>query len=203
MKKWKKQIIRLVTKEALLSIFDLMTPFFQASYMYRQSVNKYLEKRSIDRSQFLDKIRYWQRKGYITSFVENKERYIELTKKGLKVLKETDIGRIKIKKPKNWDGKWRIVIFDIPESQRDSRDILRAKLKQMGFLQVQKSVYVFPFECTQEIHELVNRLYIKKSVIISIAEIIEGEKRIIERFFDLGVLNKNHLKNKSEIRSRS
>lgn len=162
--------------------------------MYRRSVNKYLENRSIDRSQFFDKLRYWQRKGYIKSFVENKERYIELTRKGLKVLKETDIERIKIKKPENWDGKWRIVIFDIPESQRDCRDILRTKLKQMGFLQVQRSVYIFPFECTQEIHELVNRLSIKKSVIICISEIIEGEKRMIERFYKLGLLNKNHLK---------
>jgi len=209
MKKWKKQIVRLATKEALLSVFDLITPFFQADRHYRQSMDKYLAERTIDRAQFFDRIRYWQRKGYIENFVESKERYIELTKKGIALLEEIEIENIEIKKPQNWDGKWRIVIFDIPESQRRNRDILRCKLKQMGFLQIQKSVYVFPFKCTQEIHELVSRLSIEKSVIISVSEIIEGEKKIIEKFLKIGLLKKSHLKNKfkkykkSETYSRS
>jgi DNA-binding HxlR family transcriptional regulator len=35
---------------------------------------------------------------------------------------------------KNWDGKWRIIIFDIPEKQRKIRRILRGKLKEWGFV---------------------------------------------------------------------
>lgn len=42
---------------------------------------------------------------------------------------------------KNWDGKWRIIIFDIPESQRKIRRILRGKLREWGFVVWQKSVW--------------------------------------------------------------
>lgn len=40
-----------------------------------------------------------------------------------------------------WDGKWRVVIWDIPEKRRMARDLLRYKLKQLGFSQLQKSIW--------------------------------------------------------------
>jgi phenylacetic acid degradation operon negative regulatory protein len=47
--------------------------------------------------------------------------------------------------PKTWDGKWRMVLFDIPDAQTQLRDELRATLQIVGFLRVQNSVYVFPY----------------------------------------------------------
>ena len=194
MKKYQKRIMALATKEILLSIFDTFTPFFEASIIYRRSTRDYLERRSIDRNDFLRKIYYWRERGLIETFVENKERYIELTLKGKKILKEVVFNNLKIDIPKRWDGKWRMVIFDIPEENKNSRDIVREKLKQIGFLRIQKSVYLFPYECTKEIVFLAERLDIKNNVLISILEIIQGERKIIKKFIARGLINKKDLK---------
>jgi len=78
---------------------------------------------------------------------------ISLTKKGAQ-----EYLRYKIDKKKNqkWDRKWRIVIFDIWESQKRIRDLLRAKLKWMGFKELQKSVWVFPYNVEKEIREILD-----------------------------------------------
>ena len=73
--------------------------------------------------------------------------YIVLTKNGQKKALEYQINELKIKKPDKWDGKWRIVIFDIPEKKKKAREVLRAKLKDLGFKELQKSVFVLPYEC--------------------------------------------------------
>ena len=53
------------------------------------------------------------------------------------------------------DGEWRIVIFDIPEKFKKAREALRMKLKELGFLELQKSVFIFPYECEDEINFIV------------------------------------------------
>ena len=49
---------------------------------------------------------------------------------------------LKIDKPKIWDKKWRIVVFDIPEKQRGARDSLRTYLKKLDFYELQKSIFI-------------------------------------------------------------
>jgi hypothetical protein len=46
----------------------------------------------------------------------------------------------------SWDKKWRMVTFDIPESMRRERDALRYLLQRHSYFQLQKNVWVFPFE---------------------------------------------------------
>jgi DNA-binding transcriptional regulator PaaX len=58
---------------------------------------------------------------------------------------------LKLRKQEKWDGYWRIIIFDIPEELKQSRDILSKKLKEIGMYPLQKSVYVYPFECKDEL----------------------------------------------------
>lgn len=59
--------------------------------------------------------------------------------------------QISIKIPAKWDKKWRIVIFDIPERFKKAREALREKLKDLGFIELQKSVWAFPYPCDEEI----------------------------------------------------
>lgn len=76
---------------------------------------------------------------------------ITLTNKGRKRILEMSLDFVKIKKPRKWDGKWRIVIFDVPVKQNAAREALRNKMKNLGFKQLQKSVWIVPWECEDEI----------------------------------------------------
>lgn len=62
---------------------------------------------------------------------------------------------ITVQKPSQWDGYWRIVLFDVPERLKQGRDALSQKLKQLGFYSLQKSVFIFPYECRDEIDFIV------------------------------------------------
>ena len=80
---------------------------------------------------------------------------IILTEQGVKKALRYNIDTISIKESKKWDGKWRLVIFDIPEKMKKTREALRNKLRKLGFYQLQKSVFVFPFACHDEINFVV------------------------------------------------
>ncbi len=85
----------------------------------------------------------------------------------------TDKGKLKalgcqLKKMKNrktkWSGKYMVAMFDIPEDLKKTRDTFRRKLKEIGFYELQKSVFVFPFNCRKELKFLIDFLHLKNYV---------------------------------------
>jgi len=190
------EIVKLTSKEILLSFVDSVAWFYEQDHTFRRSAHEYLENRSVERSNFLDRVRYLKRHGYIKTFVEEKENYIELTAKGIKKAKTVYIDELQIERTPTWDGKWRVVIFDIAEEKRHQRDIFRQKLYELGFVQIQMSVYAYPFECTREISFITEILGIEESVTIMISEIIQGEENIIDSLLEKNILTKKDLINK-------
>lgn len=94
------------------------------------------------------------------------------------------IKNIKVPTPRKWDKKWRLILFDIPEGERESRDALREHLEYMKFFCLQKSVWVYPFDCKSEIDFIVELLDIRKYVRFLIADFIDNEAHI-KQFFSL------------------
>ena len=90
---------------------------------------------------------------------------------------------IKFKKPKKWDGKWRLVLFDIPEKDRVFRDILRKHLKTLKFRKLQHSVFVSPYPFEKPILELVRLYSAEKYVRVISAMKIDNEKNLKKYFF--------------------
>lgn len=89
----------------------------------------------------------------LIDYKENKDGTVEitLTESGKNKILKYDIDKIKIKKPAQWDKLWRLVIFDIPEDKNLGRKALVAKLKELGFYPMQKSVFIHPYECKDEV----------------------------------------------------
>jgi len=79
------------------------------------------------------------------------ETVIELTEKGRNKKLQYDLDNLIIPRQEKWDGKWRLLMFDIPEPKKSAREALRGKLKNLGFFQFQKSVWVYPYPCEEEI----------------------------------------------------
>ena len=76
---------------------------------------------------------------------------VMVTLGGWRRVQKYNLDTMHIKVPENWDGQWRMVMFDIPEKLKSSRNALSIKLKSLGLLQWQRSVWVHPFECETEI----------------------------------------------------
>lgn len=84
----------------------------------------------------------------------NQNREYELTNHGeysaLKAFVRKEVTQSEKKEstrtPHAWDGKWRIVLFDVPESKRPIRDYIRNVLKRQGFKEFQRSMWVWPYK---------------------------------------------------------
>ncbi len=83
---------------------------------------------------------------------------LTLTESGKNKVLRYNLDNIKIRKPPKWDNYWRMVLFDIPENKKNGRDALAAKLKNLGFHPLQKSAFIYPYECKNEIDFIVEVL---------------------------------------------
>ncbi len=93
-----------------------------------------------------------------------------------------NLENIKIKKPEKWDGVWRVVISDVPEKLKNLRDTLRERVLKMGFYPLQKSVFVHPFNCSEEIEFITEFYNGKKFVRFILAHHIDNELDLKKHF---------------------
>lgn len=121
-------------------------------------------------------------RGYVREENVGTQKVVHLTDKGEKFLALVGEGQFKLKKPKKWDGKWRVLIFDIPERRRRAREQIRLKLLRLGFCRLQDSVWVIPYDCEDLIALLKVDLRIGKDLLYIIADKIEND-RVLRRHF--------------------
>ncbi len=81
-----------------------------------------------------------------------------------------------------WDRKWRIVIFDVPEHKRAMRRELRRAVSLYGFVKLQQSVWVFPYQCDAFVQLVRSHLGIKGEVLSIVAESIENDRWLRNEF---------------------
>lgn len=110
---------------------------------------------------------------------------IILTEKGRKQARRLNLlgNSIKFKKPKRWDGKWRLVIFDIPEKDRSFRNILREHLRNLKFYKLQHSVFVSPYPFEKQMLELIEIYSSQPYVRVITATKIDNESSLKRYFF--------------------
>ena len=106
---------------------------------------------------------------------------LTITEKGKRYLMKETIYE-KLKDKKKWDGKWRVLIFDIPERKKTMREYIRHTLISIGFMRLQDSVWVYPYDCEDLITLLKADLKIGKDVLYMIVEALEYDKPIRSYF---------------------
>ena len=89
---------------------------------------------------------------------------LEVTELGQKRIREIELESLAIARPSIWDKTWRIVLYDIPDDRRVQRDIFRDRLKRLSFLKLQRSVFVFPYACEDELDAIIQYLGISDYV---------------------------------------
>lgn len=126
---------------------------------------------------------YLKRSRFIVLKEENGKIHVELSGGGKRKIKQYQFNELKIAKPKKWDGKWRIVIFDIPDKKKKvAREALREKLKKLNFFQLQKSVWVHPFPCEEEIRLIAEIFRVTSFINFIVAEKISDNIKAKSHF---------------------
>lgn len=113
---------------------------------------------------------------------------IKLTTRGRRILREIAISEIEIIEPAQWDGNWHLVAYDIPEKYKKLRQWFRELLIVNDFYQLQKSLWVHPFECKEEIAIICKELNILPYVVVMTTDKLPNELEMVD-YYELN--NKN------------
>lgn len=112
----------------------------------------------------------------------NGKAEIKITSAGQEFIGMADLDDLKIEKPDVWDKKFRLVIFDIPKHKHSASTAFSGKLKEIGFYMVQKSVWLHPYDCTNEVAYLRGVFEVEPYVKVVLADAFEGDYKIRKYF---------------------
>lgn len=122
-------------------------------------------------------------KGLIEFVPKNDRIFLRITNKGRRALDSLVLSG-PLPRPKRWDHKWRLVIFDIPERNRGIRGRARGIVSSFGFVRLQDSVWAYPYDCEEAVALLKAELHIGKDLLYIIADAIEYDLPL-RKHFDL------------------
>lgn len=164
-KKHKKKIEQFKSRELQQLIFSaigislvvggsiVLTPNFPIVIGMMLKIIEEIKNHKVSKTKVKQSLKRLEKRQLLSIEMYGKEAVVRIVDKG-----KTEVLRYSLKalldlkkKNKKWDGKWFLVIFDVPEKERKKRDYLRRFLSTIGFFQYQKSVYVYPYECKKEI----------------------------------------------------
>lgn len=147
-----------------------------------QAFRKFDELQAMTDRQLQDTLRHAVRGKYVVISGSGGHRRMVLTHKGKQFLNKKALDMLHPPTLKVWDKKWRLVLFDIPEEFKKNRNSFAVGLKRMGFVQVQKSCFVFPFPCLDEVEVLADFHEVRPFITFLVAESLEGSKALARKF---------------------
>lgn len=174
-----------ITKDILtwVAVGGLIAIAATSPYFGVNIVRAFQKGKRYGRKKVYDTFFRLRRQGYIQITKHHHQIYISLTEEGKKKAGRFQIDSLEIQKPKRWDRKWRVVLFDIENSKNIKREALRGKLKELGFYLYQKSVWIHPYKCDDEI-KLLKEFFglTENEICLIVAEKIANEKAAQDYF---------------------
>lgn len=156
-KDYSKKIINILAKKPAVAINDILGN--------EASKSKYAIIRSI---------KGLQEAGLVEQVSSGQNDYARLTKQGKKKalsirLDSTDSLRA------NWDGKWRIILLDLPESRKNERESLRYLLKKAGFTCLKNSAWISPYPFEHMFYNIKKDLGLTTELMIIVTDNLDPE----------------------------
>ena len=169
-----------ITDQILLHLYNCVDYGFSYNAKKRLWILKYFNhgKSKINQKEIKNSIRELSK----LEFIKKKENYdgsvlISLNEKGRLRALNLSFKRFYNRKEK-WDGKWRMVAFDIPDASRKGRNALRYRMRLGGFYELQESLFLYPYDCEKEIKNFVKLFKLEKYVRFALIDYIDNEKEL-------------------------
>ena len=123
-------------------------------------------------------------KGNIVGIKNNKDgtSTLILTEYGEKLYLTYNINDMKITPSGHWGKEWHLIMFDIPSKFQKARNAFRYFIKRLGLFPLQKSVYVYPFNCENEVKFIASLFEVERYYRYAIARNINNEKELLSHF---------------------
>ena len=169
------EIIRFGASAAVISSAMVMPQLIIALDKPLHSLYKRLDRRAREREA--RRIIYYMRsQGYLAGSYKHG---LQLTDKARQRLAAAELSDLHITPQPQWDKRWRIIIYDIPESSKAARDSLTNKLRDAGCFQLQKSAWITPFPCRDVVEKICSHFDIDEFVSYIEAFSIDNQEALL------------------------
>lgn len=176
------QILKYLALGSGLLLLSSIAPL-QGTQLIKLGIKSYIYKKRFAREKFLRDLKNLQKRGLIDiKQVDGDTTEVTITKNGKEKVLRYQLDDMQLKPMPQWDRKWRLVIFDIPHFQKKARDAFRQKLTDLKFYPLQKSVFITPHPCENEIDFIASIFNVRKNILVLYANKFEGEEKLKHRF---------------------
>jgi phenylacetic acid degradation operon negative regulatory protein len=103
----------------------------------------------------------------------------------------------------DWDGDWKVVMFDISNSRKNSRLSFQKKLMDLGFGKLGRGAYLSPYPLFTTVKRISRELKIENNITLFRANSIENEKEKVAKAWNLKKINNEYLKFIQKAREKS
>lgn len=143
----------------------------------------YFRKKRFEKNRLLEDVRRLQARELVKyrGFPDGRIEIV-LEKRGKQEMITRRMDDLKLDVNRPWDRKWRMVLFDIPHSEKKARDAFRGMLARLGFYALQKSVFIVPHQCEEEIEFVCSIFGIRDYVLLMYVSHFEGEEKMRNYF---------------------
>ncbi len=168
--------------EALEVLFNIGSEMIRSLPLPLETPYEHLRRvRSLPYKTYYDSMHQLHKRGVVRISKKDDRYFIELTQKGaLEMLME----KAGMDHQGAWDGKWRLIIFDIPEKAHLQRDRLRWLLKKNGFIKLQASVFINPYPFNRQAIAYLEETGLNKYIRILRVDDM-GDDKILKKKFNL------------------
>jgi len=110
--------------------------------------------------------------------------FISLTSSGRQRLRNIKLNSDSHLVSTTWDGYWRMVIVDIPESRKKDQDAIRYILKKAQFVQIKSSIWISPYPLEHMMINMKQDMDLDESILVLVTDKLDhaSEKLMMEKF---------------------
>jgi DNA-binding transcriptional regulator PaaX len=122
--------------------------------------------------------------GLVEEHETENSSFLRITPEGRQKLRNIKLSSPTSLISTHWDGYWRMVMLDLPESRKSERNSLRYILKKAGFVMLKNSVWVSPYPLEHLFMNIKKDMGLSSELIITVTQLIdpETEAELIEAF---------------------
>jgi len=157
---------------AVVCVLPGMAILFKA-FDARTSQERYRVKRAV---------KQMEKGGLLMRKIQNGKEELVLTDQGKDKVWSYLEENLQIVKQKKWDKRWRVLMFDIPETKGKIRREVSWKIKDIGMKAIQNSVFISPFPCQKEIEKIASHYNVQKHFIYFEADTVVTEQNLLQHF---------------------
>jgi len=179
-----KQILVMLALGISIPAITIIAPGSPLALNY---ILKFIKKLKTDKRSFIRSVKALKKQRLIEIKTKGDKKIITISEEGRRKILSQSLDYIELPKKIKWDGYWRVIIFDIPNKFNQARKALTSTLRRLNCYQLQKSVYVYPFEIKDEIDFISALFNVYEYIIYIKAKEIEGEEIIYNHFKSLDI----------------